>query len=74
MADKKKPKKSPKVAKKPPGIRSCPFCGGAATRRKSKDREHWVACLKCGALGPFTASQTLATEAWNQREVMTTTG
>lgn len=66
MAAKKRPKM--------PTPMSCPFCGGAPTHRASKDGENWVACLECGALGPFTRAKRSATNSWNLREVMTTTG
>mgnify|MGYP003676848478 CR=1 FL=1 len=70
MTNKKKPKKS---TKKLPALSDCPFCGGDAKQRQ-RQRDHWVVCLKCGALGPFTKSKTAAVDAWNQREFMITTG
>ena len=44
-------------------LKPCPFCGAA----RSVLRDAVVRCGKCGATGPFGASDELAAIKWNTR-------
>lgn len=52
-------------------LEKCPFCGGEAGFRKSKDSTVWswwkVACNDCLCGTDYYASQAAAAEVWNRR-------
>jgi len=61
------------VTAKEPKLKPCPFCGSRSVHVASRvltlacSGAYFVRCMKCGAHGPYRATEKRAENRWNKR-------